>query len=134
VEASASPNLAIRQDRVIEPRDSIRVPEIVIYTITGLLHIRSYVKGHVLAHLKLETGRWHHRIKKPLRCDLPTDPGGRDNLVFPLHIDANPENKLQIRTVNVSAADEEREIEIVPSQAIELTIVDTGLTFDPHYN
>jgi hypothetical protein len=103
VETSAGPNLAVRQDRMVESRDSICVPEIVIYTVTGLLHVRPYIKGHLLAHLKLETGRWHHRIKKPLRCNLPTNPGGRDNRVFPLHIDANPENKLQIRTVNVSA-------------------------------
>ncbi len=98
---TARPHFAISQDRVIEPRDSVRVPEIVGYTVTGLLHIRPYVKRNVLAHLILETRSWQHRIEKPLRCDFPANPRGRNHRIFPFDIDAHAEDELQVGTVNV---------------------------------
>src|SRR4029077_2734765 len=134
VEASAGPNLAICQDRVIQPRDSVRVPEIVRHTVTGLLHVRPYVQRYISAHLKLQTRSWQHGIEKPLRGNFPANSSDRNNRVFPLDIDTDAEDELQIGTVNVGAADEEREIETVPSQIIELSIVHAGLTFRPHDN
>ena len=74
VQSRAGSYFTIGQDCVVEPRDSICVPEIVVYAVTGLLHIRPYVKGEVLAHLKLETGSWQHGIKKPFRGDFPANP------------------------------------------------------------
>src|SRR4029453_8167819 len=129
VQSRAGPHFTISQDTVIEPRDSVCVPEIICYAVTGLLHIRPYVNRHVLAHLIPGTGRWQHGIEKPLRCDFPPEPGGRNNRVFTFDIDTNAEDELQIGTVNVSAANEERAIEIVVPQIIKLSIVHTGLTF-----
>jgi len=113
IEAPAGPNLAVRQDRMIKPRYSVRAPEIVIHTVTGLLHIRPYVKGEVLVHLILETGSRQHGFKQPQRCDFPANSGNGDNRIFPLDIDAHSQNELQAGTINVGAADEERKIKIV---------------------
>ena len=116
---------------MIEPRDSVRVAEIVRHTITGLLQIRPYVKRHVLAHLKLKTRSWQHGIKKPLRRNFPPNSSGGNNRVFAFDIHAHTKNELQIGTVNVGAADEERAIELFPPQIIELSIVNTGTDLRP---
>src|SRR5919198_6538406 len=106
VEASASPNLAIRQNRVVELRDPIRGSEIVIYTVTGLLQIRPQVKGHVLVHLELEARCWQDGVQQPLRGDFPAKSGGGNNRVFSLDIDAHAQYELQVGTVNISAPNE----------------------------
>ena len=103
---TARSNLAVGQDRVIEPRYSVRVSRNRHrYTVTGLLHIRPYVKGKVLVHLILETRSRQHGFEQPLRCDFPAKSGNGNNRIFPLDIDAHAENELQVGTVNVGAAD-----------------------------
>ena len=119
---------------MVEPGHSVCIPEIVRYTVTGLLQICPYIQRHVLAHFVLETRSWQHGIEKPLRGYFPANSSGGKNRVSAFDIDADTEDELQIRAVNVSAACVERKIETVPPQIIELGIVHTRLAFSPHDN
>src|SRR6266480_1750972 len=134
VQSGAGSHFAVGQDRVIEPRHSVSIPEIVRYTVTGLLQICPYIQRDVLAHFVLDTRSWQHGIEKPLRGYFPANSSGGKNRVFAFDIDADTDHELQIRAVNVSATRVEREIETVPPQIIELGIVHSGLPFGPHDN
>src|SRR5204863_4753438 len=115
IQSGAGSHFAVGHDRVIEPRHSVSIPEIIRSTVTDLLQICPDIQRHVLAHFVLETGSWQHGIEEPLRAYFPANSSGREHRVFAFDIDADTEHELQIRTVNVSPAYEEREIETVPS-------------------
>src|SRR5438105_13398338 len=117
---------------MVEPRHSVCIPEIVRYTVTGLLQICPYIQRHVLAHFVLETRCWEHGIEESLRGYFPANSSGGKNRVFAFDIEADSEHELQIRAVHGSATYVERKIETVPPQLIELGIVPTRLASSTH--
>src|ERR1044072_4888954 len=93
VHSRAGPHFAISQDTVIEPLDSMCVSEIVRYTVTGLLHIRPYVKRYILTPRMREAGSAHPPSERRLRRDFPPEPGRRKNRVFTFDIDTDTEDE-----------------------------------------
>ena len=66
-----------------------------------------------------ETRCWQDGIQQPLWPYFPANTYGRNHRVLSFHIDAHAEDKLQVRTENVRAADDKRHVEIIPKQMTE---------------
>src|SRR5882724_9308249 len=76
----------------------------------------SRIKRYIAGKFVLQTRRWQDGIQQPLWPYFPANTCGRNHWVIPFHIDAQAEDKLQVRTENVRAADDKRHIEIIPKQ------------------
>ncbi len=107
----------------------MRISEMVVHAEIGLLHVRPGVERYVSVHLELQTWRRQHSIEHPLACHFPANAGGGDNRILPFDIDTDAEDNLQIRAVDVGAANDERQVEIV-RQIVQPRVIHTGLSFD----
>src|SRR5690349_18480226 len=101
--------------------------EVVIYAEISLLDRCSCIERQTAAHFILQTRCRQDRVEQPLRCNSPPDSSGRDHWISAFDVNANPENELQIRAVNVCAANQKRQIEIVPIQMAQSRIIQPWL-------
>src|SRR5262249_10378396 len=94
-------------------------------------YVRAGEKEEVRIQLILETRIWSDRIESPGGRNFPADTAARKDRVMALHVHAHAEDELQLRAVDVSAAENERDIERVAVEIIEARAIETWLSFDP---
>src|SRR4030095_3736656 len=116
IKTSTSPNLAVRDNCVVEARDAVRISKLIVHTVCRVPHGCPCIKRYITGEFVLQTRRWEDSIQQPLWPYFPANTCGRNHRVLPFHISAHAEDKLQVRTENVRAADDKRHIEIIPKQ------------------
>src|SRR5262249_22189124 len=94
----------------------------------------SCIKRYITDYVILQARSWQNSIQQPLWRYFPAETCGRKHRILPFYIDAHAEDKLQIGTVNISAADEEGHVEIVPKQMTQSRIVQARLSLRSNNN
>src|SRR6266513_5900002 len=98
---------------MIDPRNSMCVAEIVVHAEIGLLHICSRVERYLWIHFELQTRGRQHSVEYPLAPHPPANASRGNNRILPFDSDTDAHDNLQIGAVDVGAANDKRQVEIV---------------------
>src|SRR5256714_3322138 len=131
-QASTEPRFFVTNRGVIERRVAAEGPEVFFPPVAGQAQIRAGEKEKVAVRLVFEARRRHDGVERPLRSEFPAHATPGENWSLAQRVDADAEHKLEIRAVNISAADKERHIEGVTAKIVEVGAVEAGLRFDPN--
>src|SRR5204862_4321185 len=129
IKTSTSPNLGVRDYCVVEARDAVSISKLIVHTESRVPDGCPCIKRYIPGEFVLQARRWQDSIQQPLWPYFPANTCGRNHRVRSFHIDAYAKDKLQVRAVNVRAADDKRHIEIIPKQMTETGIVQARLSF-----
>src|SRR5437899_3306630 len=73
---------------------------------------RAGIQSQVLIPFVFEARCGHNGIEHPLRLKFPADTAARNDGILSFHVNADANYELQIRIINIGAADLERHVEI----------------------
>src|SRR6476659_482377 len=80
------------------------------------------IQGEVLVPFVFEAWRRRNRIQDPLRLKSPTNSTAGNDRILAFHINANAENELKIRVINIGATNLEGHVENVRPRPKRLAV------------
>jgi hypothetical protein len=115
---------------VIERGVAAQSAEVFLDPVTRRADIGAGEKHHVAVRLVFQPRGGHDGIERPLGREFPANTAaGQDHVTSP-RIDADPEDNLDAGAENVSAAENERDVEGVPAEVVPVDAVKAGLHLD----
>src|ERR1700720_1227745 len=97
---------------MIQFGNSVLATEIIAHSEIRFLQGRAGIQSQVLVPFVFETGRGQNGIEHPLRLEFPTNTAAGNDGILSFHVNADTNYELQIRIINIGAADLERHVEI----------------------
>src|ERR1700720_3070419 len=112
IRADAASYLTVGEHSAIQPRISVRITKIIAHAKIRFLEIATGVEREIFRGRKFQTRIWQHRVQDPFAREFPANARAGNYRILSLDINTDADDELQVRTVNVCAADEKRHIKI----------------------
>src|SRR5438105_1510789 len=112
IDAATGSHFAIGQYGMIQPGNSMVATEIIAHSEICFLQSRPGIQSQVLIPFEFETRCRQNRIEHPVRLKFPADAAAGNDGKLSFYVNADANYELQIRIINIGAADLERHVEI----------------------